>query len=202
MIHVAGRVDPVDDADVINFELALADVAQIERRLERLKKGRVKAVEEQKRNDAEGAALALVMEALERGAPARSVELNEEAAELVRGLQLLTAKPMVYAANVAEGDLADPDSNVHVAALKKRAKEEGADVVVVSAQVEAELRELEAAEAAEYLAGLGAAEGGLGALVSVGGGLGGSGLWFRFRTDLERSHRVPPPPRRARASSL
>jgi ribosome-binding ATPase YchF (GTP1/OBG family) len=84
----------------------------------------------------------------------------------VRGLYLLTAKPMIYAANVAEDDLAGgAPNNPHVAALRAKAAEEGSDVVVMSAQVEAELKGLDPEEAAEYLSDLGVAEGGLGALI-------------------------------------
>lgn len=82
VIHVAGKVDPLDDTDVINFELALADITQIERRMERLKKGRVKGTEEAKRNEVEAVALGRIMEALEQGLPARSVALNEEEDEM------------------------------------------------------------------------------------------------------------------------
>ena len=86
VIHVAGKVDPLDDTDVINFELALADVGQIEKRLERLKKGAGRAVkpgsEEAKKHEVELAALTRIMAALEEGKPARSVALNEEEDEL------------------------------------------------------------------------------------------------------------------------
>ncbi|KAL4440386.1 hypothetical protein ABPG75_003387 [Micractinium tetrahymenae] len=165
VVHVAGKVDPVEDADVINFELALADVSQIERRLERLKKTKGKSGDEAKKNEVEAGALQRIMAALEQGKPARSVELNDEEAELVRVLCLLTAKPMVYAANVAEDDLAEPDANTHVQALKKKAAEEGSGVVVVSAQVEAELNGLDKEEAEEFLAALGVEEGGLKSLI-------------------------------------
>lgn len=168
VIHVAGKVDPVDDMDVINFELALADVSQIEKRMERLKKGRaIKAgSDEAKKLEAEAEALKKILAALETGKPARSVKLTAEEDELVRGLCLLTAKPMVYAANVCEEDLAGGAAdNVHVQALRKIAAEEGADVVVVSAQVEAELNGLDPEEAAEYLADLGCDEGGLKSLI-------------------------------------
>ena len=168
VIHVAGKVDPVDDTDVINFELALADVTQIERRMERLKKGRAikPGSDEAKKIDLEAAVLNRVLAALETGKPARSVTLTEEEDELVRGLQLLTAKPMIYAANVCEEDLAGgAQENKHVAALRTKAAEEGSDVVVVSAQVEAELNDLDPEEAAEYLADLGVDEGGLKSLI-------------------------------------
>lgn len=168
VVHVSGKVDPLDDTDVINFELALADVSQIEKRLERLKKGRAvkPGSDEAKKAETETAALQRIMAALEGGKPARSVELNEEEEELVRGLCLLTAKPMIYAANVAEEDLSGAAaSNPHVKALKEKAASEGGDVVVVSAQVEAELNELDPEEAAEYLTGLGVDEGGLKSLI-------------------------------------
>ena len=166
VIHVAGKVDPLDDTDVINFELALADVTQIEKRMERLKKGRAVKPEEAKKNEAEAAALNKILAALDTGKPARSVQLTDEEDELVRGLYLLTAKPMVYAANVGEEDLAGgAASNPHVQALRSKAAEEGSDVVVVSAQVEAELKDLDPEEAAEYLADLGVDEGGLKSLI-------------------------------------
>ncbi|KAL4856404.1 Ribosome-binding ATPase YchF [Chlorella vulgaris] len=167
VIHVAGKVDPVDDIDVINFELALADITQIEKRLDRLKKTKSagKVGEEAKRNEVEAGALQRIMAALESNKPARSVALNEEEEGLVRALYLLTAKPMVYAANVAEDDLAAPDANKHVVALRQKAEEEGSGVVVVSAQVEAELNGLDAEEAAEYLGALGVEEGGLKSLI-------------------------------------
>ncbi|WPT13175.1 Ribosome-binding ATPase YchF [Picochlorum sp. SENEW3] len=166
VVHVAGKVDPLEDTDVINFELALSDVAQIEKRMEKLKKGRAPKPEEKKQNEMEAAALQKILDALEQGLPARSVELNEDEESLVKVLCLLTKKPMIYAANVGEEDLANQGAdNVHVQALKKKAAAEGSDVVVVSAQVEAELNELEPAEAAEYLNDLGVEEGGLKSLI-------------------------------------
>lgn len=166
VVHVAGRVDPVDDVDTINFELALADITQIERRMDRLKKSKGKAGEEGKKAEVEAAALTRVLDALEQNLPARAVAMSEEEAELVRPLCLLTSKPLTYAANVAESDLADSGaSNRHVAALRAKAQADGCELVVVSAQVESELQELDEAEAAEFLAALGAEEGGLKALV-------------------------------------
>jgi ribosome-binding ATPase YchF (GTP1/OBG family) len=114
VIHVSGKVDPVDDTDVINFELALADVAQVEKRLDRLKKGRSKTADEKARDVVETEALHLIMEGLENGKAARAVALNSDQMEVVRQLQLLTMKPLTYAANVAEEELAKPDANVHV----------------------------------------------------------------------------------------
>jgi obg-like ATPase 1 len=82
VIHVAGKVDPLDDTDVINFELALADISQIEKRMDRLKKGGKKSAEETKKAEVELAALTRVLQALEDNKPARSVALNEEETDL------------------------------------------------------------------------------------------------------------------------
>ncbi|BDA44137.1 Ribosome-binding ATPase YchF [Coccomyxa sp. Obi] len=166
VIHVAGKVDPVEDTDVINFELALADITQIEKRLQRIEKGRAKSKEEIASNEVEKAALTRIVEALDQNIPARAVQLNADESALVRGLQLLTMKPMIYAANVNEGDLADQGaSNAYVQALREKAARESCEVIIVSAQVEAELRELDPVEAAEYLQSLGASEGGLASLI-------------------------------------
>lgn len=114
VVHVSGKVDPLDDTDTINFELVLADVGQVEKRLERLKKGRAKSPEEKAKEASEKAALEAIAAALEDGKPARSADLTEDEAESVKHLQLLTMKPLMYAANVAEDELGEPDSNVHV----------------------------------------------------------------------------------------
>lgn len=210
-----GRVDPVQDTDVINFELAISDFAQIERRLERL--GKSKGKVDAKLAEVERGALERIMASLEGGRPARSVELNEDERAVVTHLNLLTMKPMVragadfavvnrkhsmivprqpvcmgqapsagpsgdgfkqgtcpahppqiYAANVPEEDLASQGAdNRHVKALKAKASEERCEVVVVSARVEAELVDLDAAERVEYLSALGVEEGGLNALVQA-----------------------------------
>jgi GTP-binding protein YchF len=159
VIHVAGSVDPVRDAEVINLELGLADLAQVEKRRERLKK----QLRTSKEAQLEDAALQRIQQALEGGAAARSVILNPEEAAGIRPLGLLTAKPVIYATNVSEDDLAT--GNVHTDAVAALAAREGAAVVRISAQVEAELIELPEADRAEFLAGLGVQEGGLHSLI-------------------------------------
>ena len=182
VIHVAGKVDPAEDAGVINFELALADYAQVEKRLDKLSKGaRAKTKEELAAQEIEKGALVRIMAALEVGTPARAVALAEDEVAAVQGLQLLTSKPMIYAANVAETDLADGGaSNKHVATVRAVAEAAGSTLVVVSAQVEAELKDLEPEEAAEYLASLGASEGGLSSLIRAT--YAGLGLQTYFTT--------------------
>ncbi|CAM6117434.1 unnamed protein product [Calypogeia fissa] len=163
--HVNGKVDPRADIDIINLELAFCDIDQIEKRIERVKKGRVKDPKVKALEELEVGALERIHEALLSGSPARSVPLADDERPLVEQLSLLTMKPVIYAANVAEGDLADPSSNPHVTTVKEVASGLNAEVVVVSAQVEAELTELDAAERLEFLESLGVPEGGLGALV-------------------------------------
>jgi GTP-binding protein YchF len=159
VIHVSGSVDPVRDAEVINLELALADLAQLEKRRERLKK----QLRTSKEAQLEDTALARIQQVLEQGGAARRVELSEEEAPLIRPLGLLTAKPIIYATNVSEDDLAS--GNGFCTAVEALANREGAATVRISAQVEAELIELPEEERAEFLAGLGVSEGGLQSLI-------------------------------------
>ena len=158
VIHVDGKVDPLSDISVINFELALADMAQIERRLERLGKGRAKSNAEKEAEQGERDALAKLQEALNEGIPARLVDLTEDEWALVKDLMLLTAKPCIYAANVNEDDLADQGaSNEYVKKVRENAEKEGSTVTIISAQVESELIKLDEDERDEFLADLGAA---------------------------------------------
>ena len=159
VVHVDGRVDAVADIETIGVELVLADLAQAEKRAEKLRKGS-RNPKEKDVTAVELAALERLLPALEDGRPARSVELSEEEGALVGQLQLLTAKPCIYAANVGEGDLADGGAgNPHLAALRAHAAEEGAGVVVVCAQLEAELAEMEPEEREEFLQEAGATDG-------------------------------------------
>ncbi|NDC13683.1 MAG: redox-regulated ATPase YchF [Synechococcaceae bacterium WB9_2_170] len=153
VIHVSGSVGPARDAEVINLELGLADLSQIEKRRERLKKQARTSKEAQ----TEDAALERIQVVLEAGGAARSVVLSDEEAAMVKPLGLLTAKPIIYATNVSEDDLAT--GNAYVEEVKALALQEGAETVPISAQVEAELIELPEEDRAEFLAGLGVSEG-------------------------------------------
>jgi len=145
VIHVDGTVDPVRDADLINLELALADLAQVEKRQMRVKKDR-------KADSPEGQALEKLAAALNEGEPARGVELTEDEDASVKGLGLLTRKKMIYAANVADMDLAE--GNELSAGLRAHAEGEGATMVLVSAQVEAELVDLDVEDRMDFLESL------------------------------------------------
>ena len=159
IIHVSGSIDPARDAEVINLELTLADLSQVEKRLERARKQAKKDKEIQ----AEVAVLDKLMPVLNEGKTARTVELTEEEALLIKPLGLLTRKPVIYAANVNEDDLAM--GNEWVEKVQAIAVAEGAEVVIVSAQVESELIELPEEERADFLASLGVEEGGLKSLI-------------------------------------
>ena len=159
VIHVSGSVGPARDAEVINLELGLADLSQIEKRRERLKKQMRTSQEAQ----VEDAALERIQQVLEQGGAARSVPLSDEEAAMIKPLGLLTAKPIIYATNVSEDDLSAGNSFCEeVVAL---AQQEGAETVRISAQVEAELIELGDEECSDYLEGLGVSEGGLQSLI-------------------------------------
>ncbi|MCL6452840.1 MAG: redox-regulated ATPase YchF [Alicyclobacillus sp.] len=159
--HVSGSVDPSRDIETIEVELILADLETVERRLERarknLKSGDKKAVLEVQ-------ALERIQGALSDSRPARTVALSEEEAPLLRDLHLLTAKPVLYAANVGESDVTGRD-NPYVQQVEQRATAEGAEVVVICAQLEAEIAELEGEDRAAFLADLGLAESGLDKLI-------------------------------------
>jgi hypothetical protein len=159
IIHVSGSVDPKRDIEVINLELILADISQIEKRIDRARK----TAKNNKDAQIEVAALEKLLEGLNAGKAARQIELNEEETESIKGLGLLTGKPIIYAANVSEEELAT--GNEYVDRVRAIAAQENAQVVVISAQVEAELVELDEVEKAEFLESLGVKEGGLKSLI-------------------------------------
>ena len=159
IIHVSGSIEPVRDMEVINLELSLADLTQVERRIERQRK----QAKKDKEVAEEVAILEKILPVLNEGQPARLVELTEEEEAIIKPLGLLTSKPVIYAANVSDEDLAQ--GNEWVEQVKAKAEEENAKVVVISAQVESELIELSPEEKEEFLESLGVKEGGLQSLI-------------------------------------
>ncbi len=156
--HVMGSVDPARDREVINIELQLADLASVEKRLE-------KTVRTAKSGDAlaklEARLLTAARDALAAGKPARSVTPTDEELPVWRSFNLLTAKPVLYAANLLESEIVS--GNAHVEALRQSiaADGEAAELVIFSGKVEAELAELAPEDRQEFLASLGATESGL-----------------------------------------
>ena len=156
--HVMGPVDPVRDREVINIELGLADLASVEKRLDKAARA-AKSGDPQAR--LEQRLLEAVRDALAAGRPARVVSPSEEEAAAYRSFNLLTAKPVLYAANVGEHEIAT--GNAHVDALRAALERdvEVAEIVPFSAKVEAELAELDPADRADFLESLGLTESGL-----------------------------------------
>jgi GTP-binding protein YchF len=159
IIHVAGSVDPARDIEVINLELGLADLDQIERKIDRTRK----LARTSKEAQLELEALEKINVVLNEGKPARQASLTEEEKQAIKGLGLLTNKPIIYAANVSEDDLAS--GNEYVERVREIAAQENAQVVIVSAQVESELIALPEEDRAEFLESLGVEEGGLKSLI-------------------------------------
>lgn len=173
--HVSGKVDPIDDIEIINLELILADLETVEKRHQRVQK-----LVRQKDKDsvAEFEVLSKLMEALENDQPARSVDLNEEQMKIAKGLHLLTYKPMLYVANVSEEEVANPDSNENVQKVREHAAKENAEVIVICARIEEEIAELEADEKDMFLDDLGITESGLDKLIRASYSLLGLGTYF------------------------
>ncbi len=165
VIHVDGNVDPVRDIETINLELIFADLEVLERRI--AKTGKSARSGADKKAAGELKVLEAIKEHLENGQPVRTLAAFDESEEKFRlSLTLLTDKPVIYAANVAEDDLADDgESNPHVQAVRAFAEKEGSEVFVVSAQIEQELAELEDDEKADFLADLGVERSGLEKLI-------------------------------------
>ena len=164
VVHVAGTVNPISDIDTINTELLLADLDTVEKRSQRLEKLLKNTTDVKLKS--EGAAVAKLKVALEAGKPARTVELTEDERLAARDLHLITAKPMLYVANVDEGALAN--GNAHTAAVEKRAAAEGSEVVRICGALEAEIALLEPDERGEFLHALGLTEAGLDRLIYAG----------------------------------
>ncbi|TVY09272.1 redox-regulated ATPase YchF [Paenibacillus cremeus] len=162
--HVSGTVDPISDIETINLELILADVDSVDKRIDRSRKN-MKGGDKKYAQEVE--CLERIKEALYNDKPARSVELTEDEKLLIRDLHLLTMKPVLYAANVSEEEVASADDNPYVQRVREYAALEGAEVVPISAKVESEIAELEGEDKAMFLEELGLQESGLNRLIKA-----------------------------------
>ena len=170
--HVSGSIDPIRDIEVVNTELILADLASLQKRSERIQK-QIRTGDKQAK--AEGALLERLIPHLNSGHPVITLETTTEERSLLQAFFLLTAKPTIFACNVAESDLAEIRAGAagsaaakHVAAVSSYAHTHLAtETVVIRAQIESELVDLSAGEAAEYLTGIGVSESGAGALIGA-----------------------------------
>ena len=158
--HVADTIDPLRDIDTIQTELCLADLDVVERRLAKVAKLLKSGSKDAK---LESAILERIKNSLDAAKPARALELTSDELEIIRDANLLTLKPTLYVANVAEDELAAENS--YVKKVRELAAREGAQVVVICAKVESEIAELDADEAQEFLADLGLESSGLDRLI-------------------------------------
>ncbi|MCY1039168.1 redox-regulated ATPase YchF [Staphylococcus nepalensis] len=172
--HVSGKVNPIEDIEVINMELVLADLESVEKRLPKLEK-----MARQKDKDAvnEVRILTRIKEALEEGDPVRSLEFTEEDQKYVNQAQLLTSKEMLYIANVGEDEIGDED-NEKVQAIREYAYKEDSEVIVISAKIEEEIATLEADDREMFLEDLGIEEPGLDRLIRTTYDLLGLATYF------------------------
>ncbi|WP_128113007.1 redox-regulated ATPase YchF [Polynucleobacter necessarius] len=172
VIHVAGKIDPIADIGVIDTELALSDLATVEKTLNRSTKAAKSG------NDKEAALVAVLTKVqahLDSAQPVRSLNLTEEEKLVIKPLCLITAKPAMYVANV-KGD--GFTNNPHLEAVKQHAAKEGAPVVAVCAAIEAEIADLDDADKTEFLADLGMEEPGLDRVIRAGYALLGLQTYF------------------------
>ncbi len=172
IIHVAGKISPLDDIDIINTELVLADLSAVEKLYQ-------KALKNTKSGQKEGLPLRELLErilpVLEAGDSVRTLTFNEDETKLLKGFQLLTIKPVLYVANVSEDGF---ENNPHLDAVKNFAKNENAEVVAICADIEAEISELDAEEKKDFLSEMGQVESGLDRLIKAGYALLGLQTYF------------------------
>jgi ribosome-binding ATPase len=189
VVHVMGSVDPLRDREIIELELALSDLAVVEKRLERVRRT---ARGGDKEAQTELGVLERLQAALSEGKMARTVEVEGEEDRLMRSFNLLTAKPILYLANVSEEDLPEAD-NEYVRKLRTAVEESGevAEVIPVSSKIESELAELGNEEREEFLSSLGLEEPGLHRLIRAGYRLLGLHTYFTAGEKEVRAWTIP-----------
>ena len=162
VVHVDGSIDPVRDAETVNLELIFADMDTLQKRIDK----NTRLAKADKKVAGEVELLKRLYEHLESGQPARTFEADKEEKEVIRTCFLLTDKPVIYVANIAEDDIGN-DDNPFVKALYEVAQKEEAGCLTICARIEEEIAELEPAEKAEYLQELGIEESGLDKLIAT-----------------------------------
>ena len=180
IIHVDGEVDPIRDIEVINLELIFSDLEIIENRINKIAK---KAQTSKNKEDVKEYDLLLrIKENLEKNIPVRKLEFDEEEQKILSGFRLITAKPLIYVANVSEEDIMDGE-NDYVKAVKEYAENENSKVVMICAKIESELAELELEEKTAFLNELGIEESGLSSLIKSTYSLLGLATYFTVGPD-------------------
>ena len=173
--HVSGKIDPLEDIETINLELVLADLESVTKRYTRVAKA---AKAKDKESMEELVVLDKIKPALEEGKPVRSIEFTEDEQKTVKGLFLLTSKPILYVANVSEEDAGHPDDVEYVKQVREYAAEEKAEAIVICAEIEEQIAELDDDEKEMFLEDLGVEEPGLDKLIRSSYDLLGLGTYF------------------------
>lgn len=162
IVHVNGHIDPIDDIETINMELIFADLEVIERAIGKV----TKSMKADKKQGVNLKTLESAKAWLEDGKPLRTLDLDEEQQEFMKGYDFLTSKPIIYAANISEDDI-QSDDNKYVNAVKEYAKAEGAECVQICAEIEAEMAELDDEDRQSFLEDMGIEESGLDRLIKA-----------------------------------
>jgi len=186
IVHVDGSIDPLRDIEVIQTELNLADLDTVERRIQRSAK---QAKSGDKKLQAEVTILERVREVLNEGKPARAAGLDPEEKAVLSELCLITIKPVLYVANVAEDDL--EGKHPFVQALRDHAEKEGAELVIICGKIEAEIAELDADEKLDFLQEMGLEESGLDRMIHAGYKLLGLITYFTAGVKEVRAWTIP-----------
>jgi GTP-binding protein YchF len=181
--HVAGEIDPLRDIEIIDTELILADMDTMAKKLERLEKN-IRLND--KKIAAEKDFVLKVKAHLDSGKPARTLDLNSDEQLLIKDFFLITAKPVLYACNVAEADLPKME-NKYTAIVSQKAKEDGAQIIPICAKIEMELSELPENDRADFLKDLGIIEPGLNRLIKAGYDLLGLATFLTAGEDESRA---------------
>lgn len=184
IIHVENNIDPIRDIEIINIELVLADLEIIENRLGRIEKKA--SMSKDKETLKEVNLLNKIKELLLKNEPVRKIELTDEELKIIKPFNLLTLKPIIYMANVSENDLKS-DGNIYVDKIREFAKGEKAKVIVVCAQIESELSELNEDDKLMLLNELGVKESGLDKLITATYSLLGLKTYFTAGSDEVRA---------------
>ncbi|MBE6081919.1 redox-regulated ATPase YchF [Acidilutibacter cellobiosedens] len=161
--HVEGKIDPVRDIEIITLELMLADLDIVDKRLSKIEK----MLKSDKSYEKEINILKEIKNTIEKELPLKNLNLNEEELNIIKGLNLLSLKPVLYVCNVSEDDLIKGDENSYVKEVKEYAKKENSSVMVISAKIESEIAQLDKSEKETFLEELNIKESGLDKLIKV-----------------------------------
>ena len=183
IIHVENNVDPIRDIEIINVELILSDLEIIENRINKI--GKKASMSKDKEIQKEAMILSKIKDALEKNIPVRDISFEEDEWDMIKHFNLITAKPIIYMANVSEEDVVN--GNIYVDKVKEYASKTGSKVIVVCAKIESELSELSDEERKEFLSEMGINESGLDKLIQATYSLLGLATYFTAGTDEVRA---------------